>query len=236
MESLATLEQTLKVTFQSKELFQEAMVHSSYFNEHPDRVPGSNERLEFLGDALLDFVVAEALYQRYPQMSEGGLTALRSALVCGDMLAQVARELRIGEFLYLGQGEEASGGRTRPSNLAGAFEALVGALFLDQGYQRAATFILETLQEPIEHVAAEGVPRDPKSLLQEVVQAQGKPSPLYRLVGQIGPDHAKQFRVEVLVGEEVLGQGSGRRKAEAEREAAGVALQRMKDQGVGPEA
>lgn len=207
-------------------LARQALVHSSYANEHPEARP-SNERLEFLGDAFLDFVVAQELFLRCPNLSEGDLTALRAAVVEGKALARVAYALGLHNALLLGKGEEASGGRERPSNLAGAFEALVGAMLLDKGYQAARDFVLLTLSPLIERVVEQGVPKDPKSLLQERVQKEGKGLPEYRTreVQEGGPGHL--FLAEVLVGGEVVGQGWGIRKSQAEQEAARQALARL---------
>ncbi|MBI2935189.1 MAG: ribonuclease III [Chloroflexi bacterium] len=221
------VERVLRRSFQDRRLLREALVHSSYLNEHPDATSESNERLEFLGDALLDLVIGEEVYRRFSKVPEGDLTLLRSTLVRGDALARVAASLDLGQHLLLGQGEEVNGGRTRPSNLAGAFEAVVGAFYLDQGYEAAKGMILELMAGEIERLVREGVPKDPKSQLQECVQKEGKGSPHYRTVEEHGPEHAKWFVVEVDVGGKVLGRGHGRRKAEAEREAAEVALAQL---------
>ena len=221
---LGDLERVLGFRFADQELLKLALVHSSYINEHPGSAPESNERLEFLGDALLDFVVAAELYRRYPEIPEGGLTTARSALVRGSALAETAGAMSIGELLLLGQGEERSGGRGRASNLAGAFEALLGAAYLDQGFIPARELILRILEPRLEAISRNGVVPDPKSRLQELAQRQGRPSPVYRIVQEGGPDHARRFVAEVLVEQEVLGRGSGSRKLEAEREAARAAL------------
>ena len=224
---LGPLEEALGVRFQNQTLLKRSLVHSSYMNENPLEAPESNERLEFLGDALLDFVVAEELYQRYPQMPEGQLTAARAALVRGEALAQVARRLALGDALLLGQGEESSGGRSRGSNLAAVFEALIGAIFLDQGYEGVHTYILNALQPELERISVQGVPEDPKSRLQELIQGQEGRTPNYRIAEELGPDHAKHFVAEALIGDRVAGRGSGRRKAEAEQAAARAALIRI---------
>jgi ribonuclease-3 len=226
------LEAALQLSFRDRELLRLALTHSSFVNEHPEEGGGSNERLEFLGDAVLDFVVAEELYQRFPERTEGELTALRAALVSGQALAPIGLALELGDYLSLGQGEEASGGRTRASTLAAALEALVGAVLLDLGYPAARGLILRLLKEGLEDLARAGVPKDPKSLLQELVQGQGKPPPVYQTVDEQGPDHAKQFVVEALVEGQVVGRGSGPRKVEAERAAALAALDSLR-QGAG---
>lgn len=229
--SVSELEEALGLPFRDSGLLRLALVHSSYANEHPEVAPESNERLEFLGDALLDLVMAAELYRRYPQMAEGALTMARSALVRGETLAEMAAGLRLGELLLLGQGEENSGGRERMSNLAAAFESVVGAVFLDRGYPAARDLMLRLFEPRLEGLASGGLPRDPKSLLQEVVQRQGKPAPVYRIVEETGPDHARHFVSEVLVEDQVLGRGSGRRKGEAETDAARSALASLEEGG-----
>ena len=223
-ESLSTVEQLLKLPFKNRELLKLALTHTSYANEHPDEAQGSNERLEFLGDALLDLVVAQDLYKRYPDMDEGQLTQLRSAVVRGETLANVARRLEVGRYLRMGQGEAASGGGDRDSNLAGALEALVGAAFLDRGYRGAASWVRRILRPELRRTTDDGVPKEPKARLQERAHRQGMQSPEYRLVDVEGPEHERSFVVEVLVGGDVMGRGAGRRKAEAERRAAEEAL------------
>ena len=221
---LSALEEQLGAPFRDRRLLELALTHSSYVNEHPDRAPASNERLELLGDALIGFVVAARLYDDHPRMTEGDLTAARAALVRGESLAEVAVELRLGESLLLGQGEEATGGRSRSSNLAGAFEALLGAIYLDQGQEAAGELTLRLLGERLAAISPGTVPQDPKTRLQEAVQARGEGTPAYRIVGEAGPEHARRFTAQVVLGEAVLGQGSGRRKLDAEREAAVAAL------------
>ncbi|MFN3974052.1 MAG: ribonuclease III [Dehalococcoidia bacterium] len=216
----------LGLRWNNSALLRQALVHSSYANEHPEARP-SNERLEFLGDAFLDFVVADELFRRCPDLTEGDLTALRAALVDGESLAQAAHTLGVHTALLLGKGEEAGGGRERPSNLAGAFEALVGAVLLDQGYTTAREFVLRVLTPFLERVLTQGVPKDPKSLLQELLQGEGKGIPEYRTreVQVSGQEHL--FLAEVLVEGRVAGEGWGARKSLAEREAARQALARL---------
>ncbi|GBD10641.1 Ribonuclease 3 [bacterium HR23] len=218
--------QRLGLRWNNRGLLRQALVHSSYANEHPEVRP-SNERLEFLGDAFLDFVVAEELFRRCPDLSEGDLTALRSAVVEGKALARIALSLGVHQALLLGKGEEATGGRERSSTLAGAFEALVGAVLLDQGYQQAREFVLRTLGPLLEQVVAQGVPKDPKSLLQERVQGEGKGLPEYRTREVEGEGHGHLFLAEVWVEGKLVGQGWGPRKSLAEREAARQALERL---------
>ena len=223
-ESLSTVEQLLRISFKNRELLRLALTHTSYINEHPEEAQGSNERLEFLGDALLDLVVAQEFYKRYPDMDEGQLTQLRSAVVRGETLAGVARRLEVGRHLRLGHGEAASGGGDRDSNLAGALEALVGAVFLDRGYRGAALLVRRILRRELRRNTDSGVPQEPKTRLQERAHRQGLQTPEYRLVDMEGPEHQRSFVVEVLVGGNVMGRGAGGRKAEAEKRAAEEAL------------
>ena len=218
------LERVLGVSFRDRAVLELAFVHSSYLNENPEALLESNERLEFLGDALLGLVVAQDVYRLVPGGSEGVLTSIRSALVRGETLARVANSLQLGEYLLMGRGEEASGGRNRESNLAATFEALVGALFLDQGYGPAREFVSRILSEELTAAASQGVSKNPKSLLQELVQERGEGSPSYRIVDESGEDHAREFTAEVFVSGKVLGLGTGRRKVVAEQEAARNAL------------
>ena len=227
VRELKSLADELGFSFHDEGLLSLAFVHSSYVNENPEEFPESNERLEFLGDALVGMVVAHELYQRYPDSPEGDLTALRSALVKGETLAQIADSLQLGQYLLMGKGEEASGGRKRPSNLAATFEALVGAVFLDQGYGEACDFVLRVLSDALSSVGKRIPLKNSKSLLQELVQGMGKTIPSYRIVDVTGEDHARTFTVEVVVSGEVMGRGTGSRKSTAEREAASEALRAM---------
>lgn len=225
MNILDSLEEQLNIKFHDGELLRLAFVHSSYLNENPGALPEPNERLEYLGDALLDLVVAQDLYERYPARQEGELTSLRSALVRGETLAKVARRLGLGDYLLMGVGEEASGGRGRESNLAAAFEAFLGALFLDKGYDESREFVLDVMSDELATVDGHRAVKNPKSTLQEVVQGRGQSAPFYRIVDATGKDHDRIFTAEVLVDGSVLGQGKGRRKSLAERDAASAALQ-----------
>ena len=225
----SALELALGVRFKDRDLLEQALVHPSYVNEvRPgEKSPATYERLEFLGDAVLGVAVAAEIYRRGPELSEGELTRLRSSLVRDSTLTRVARVLFLGEHLTLGKGEEASGGRERDSNLAAAFEAVVGAVFLDRGFESAATFALGAMSLEMEGLLAKGVPQDDKSRLQELSQRMGKPPPEYKLVGQAGLDHARSFQIEVMMDGQVMGKGSGGRKADAEKRAAGDALKRL---------
>ena len=227
LADLAALQQTLGISFNGLSLLEQALVHSSYVNENPGVAPASNERLEFLGDAVLGLVVAEKLYQDFPHCAEGEMTKLRAALVRGNTLARVARTIGLGDYLYLGRGEEASGGRRKPANLAGALEAMIAAIFLDQGSVTTRDFILRLLNKELQKVASPGARVDYKSQLQELIQAREQQTPAYQLVEAMGPDHDQRFTVEVRAGDAVLGKGSGKSKKAAETEAARAALEQL---------
>ncbi len=216
-------------SFIDKHLFHLSLTHSSWVNESNNRDCQSNERLEFLGDAVIDAVIAQSLYEKYPDFTEGDLTKLRSNIVSGVSLAKVARELGLGNHLLLGKGEETSGGRNKDSNLANAFEALVGALFLDRGYSAASQFILQNLN--IESPDTRGMKshNDSKTDLQTLVQSKTSLTPVYELISKDGPDHDPTFVVEVKVGDKVMGTGVGTSINKAEMEAAANALTRFQN-------
>jgi ribonuclease-3 len=222
------LEPVLGLRFRDPGLLQQALVHRSFLNEQEGSPYDSYERMEFLGDAVLELVISNELYQRCPDLAEGELTKSRAALVRRETLAGVARRLDLGSFLLLGKGEEASGGRQRESILAAAFEALVAAVYLDQNYAEARRFILRIMAGELEDLFRGSVPQEnPKSHLQEFVQGQGQSTPQYRLVSSEGPDHGPVFTVEVLVDGQVMGVGQGGSKAGAEKTAAMNALVRL---------
>ena len=218
----------LGISFRQESLLELAFVHSSYLNENPGFAGSSNERLEFLGDAILNFIVAEKLYEEFPELPEGNLTEIRASLVCRDTLAEIASSLKLGDWLLLGQGEEANGGRARPSNLANAMEALIGALYLEQGLARARRFIFRQLKPRLDKIKAGKRTPNYKALVQELVQGQKRPTPVYRLVETAGPDHSKQFTVEILVEGEVVGNGTGKSKKAAENQAARAAWEKLR--------
>ena len=220
-----SLEKSLGVTFSDKSLLTLALTHSSLLNESPEATPECNERLEFLGDAVLGSAIAEELYTRFPQQREGALTSMRSNIVRGETLARAALRLDLDEHLSMGAGEVRTGGRRRSSNLAAAFEAVVGAIFLDQGYEAAKSFCIHALNGEIASVHSSTQLQHPKSALQELVQGQRLPAPSYRIVDAEGEDHAPTFTAEVIINDAVLGTGSGRSKAIAEQEAAKAALE-----------
>lgn len=209
--------------FKEKKLLEQALTHSSYANEkHRKRM--DNERLEFLGDAVLELVSSEFIYLNYPQLSEGDMTKFRASLVCEPSLADCAASLRLGEFIHLGRGEDMTGGRARKSILSDALEAVIGAIYLDGGFTSAKEFILKYILTDIEH---KKLFFDSKTILQEIVQANFKSSITYRLVGEEGPDHEKSFRVAVYIGEEEYGIGAGHTKKAAEQVAAYQSILRL---------
>lgn len=227
MSHLSECEAAFSITFADKTLLQRALTHRSYINENPDFPLEDNERLEFLGDAVLDFVVGEYLYHRFPEMREGHLTSLRAALVKTETLARFAAQLDLGRYLFIGHGEAESGGRERPANLCAAFEALVGAIYLDQGLEAVKDFITPFIGPELEHIIQNELDKDPKSLLQELSQGLLQLTPTYRTVAERGPDHAKEFTVEVLIGGQVYGWGQGPSKQAAAQAAARAALQKF---------
>ena len=218
----------LGISFHQESLLEQAFVHLSYLNENPGFALPSNERLEFLGDAILNFIVTEKLYEEFPQLPEGELTEIRASLVCRDTLAGLASSLKLGDWLLLGRGEEANGGRVKESNLANAMEALIGALYLDQGLAKARRFILRQLKPELEKIKAGKTIPNYKALVQELIQGQKKPTPVYRLVEATGPDHSKQFTAEILVEGEALGKGVGKSKKVAESQAARAAWEKLR--------
>lgn len=221
------LEQALVVTFVDRGLLLTALTHRSYLNEVGVPETSDNERLEFLGDALVDFVTADYLFRRLPDAREGHLTALRSALVCEEALARFAQRLDLGRYMRLGRGEDASGGRERPAILCNVFEAVVGSIFLDQGYPATQDFVVRQIEVEVDAVLSQHTVIDTKSRFQEHAQRAWQITPQYRTVAESGPDHAKQFLVQVLVGDVVWGVGEGASKSIAARRAAQAALDRV---------
>lgn len=213
-------------TFQNQALLTTALTHRSALNERLSDSPESYERLEFLGDAVLELCVTNFLYHRLPDQPEGMLTSLRSALVKTDSLAEIAQELELGQKIFMSRGEERTGGRTNQSLLADGFEALLGALYLDQGYDAAYAFLEHILFPKLDHIQEHGLHRDFKSTLQEKVQAESLPTPTYSVISENGPDHDKTFSVAVLVGGEQLAVAEGTSKQRAEQAAAKLALEK----------
>lgn len=217
--SFSALEKTLGVRFKNIDLLRQALTHRSYLNENPGWPLGHNERLEFLGDAVIELVVTEHLFRHY-ENPEGELTAFRASLVNAAELAAIAGELGINEFLLLSRGEAKEFGRSRQEILANTFEAVIGALYLDQGYEAAAAFLGRTLLPKLPLIIAAGRWRDPKSRFQEEAQERLGITPSYAVLREWGPDHAKRFSVAVYLGEEEVARGEGASKQEAEMRAA----------------
>ena len=220
------LEDSLGYTFKNESLLKKALMHSSYANEKGKGRQSSNERLEFLGDSVLGFLVAEHLFRHNTDLPEGDMTRLRAELVCEQSLVKVANKLNLGDYLQLGKGEEQSGGRKRASILADAVEAVIAAIYLDGGKNNAQKFVLDHLLALMnkEH----NIP-DYKTALQELVQKKGGESPTYKLAGESGPDHQKVFYSEVWIKGNLAGKGAGRSKKEAEQEAAGAAMRGLSE-------
>ncbi len=227
-ETIAGFSKRLAYHFVNEELLVQALTHKSYANEHGLRGK-DNQRLEFLGDAVLGFVIAETLMARMEDAPEGELTPGRAALVQEAALVELARQIDLGGAMRLGRGEEMNNGRDRPSILADAIEAILGAIYLDGGYRASREVILSLFGSRIDAVVEGEGPDDGKGELQQNIQAQGLPYPEYRVVGEEGPDHAKVFVVEISAGEEVLAVGRGRSKKEAEKDAAKRALDRSEE-------
>ena len=212
--------------FKNIALLTRVLTHRSFINENPDALE-DNERLEFLGDAVLDFIVGAWLYNRYPEMTEGDLTLVRTALVRTEQLAAFGQKIDLGRAMRLGQGEIVSGGRSRRTLLCAGFEALVGGIYLDRGVKAVEEFFEPHIQEAIEGILVDGHPRDPKSLLQEWTQARSQEPPVYQTVREFGPDHEKVFEVNVSVNGLVYGIGIGNSKREASKLAAQEAMDKL---------
>ena len=217
----------LGVSFHNISLLDEALTHPSFTNESKDSVP-HNERLEFLGDAVLELASSTYLYMRFPTYSEGALTKMRASLVQSNTLARLSRKLGLGHYLRMGRGELRGGGAERQNNLENAFEAVIGAIYLDSGWQVAKEYVCRQLSAEAEHIAPAQVMRDYKTALQEYVQKDHRKTISYVLVSESGPDHDKRFTTRVLIDDQSMGEGTGRSKKEAEQHAAAQALERLR--------
>jgi ribonuclease III len=218
-------EKQLGVKFKNKDLLTQAFTHRSYVNENTKLAHGHNERLEFLGDAVLELIVTDYLYANYPSQNEGELTAYRSALVNAVIISEVASEIKMNDFLLLSKGEAKDMGKARMYILANTYEAFLGALYLDQGYEIARDFVLETLVPKITKIIKKKLYRDGKSLIQEKAQEIVGVTPSYKVISAIGPDHDKQFVIGVYIRDEKIAEGKGKSKQEAEQNAAREALE-----------
>ena len=229
MEQLKEFQKKIGYQFQQEGLLRQALTHSSYANEHRMKKLSDNERLEFLGDAVLEIVSSDFLYKAYPDKSEGDLTKLRASLVCEPTLAICTREMELGKYLFLGKGENLTGGRNRNSILSDALEAVIGAIYLDGGFTSAKEFIHRFILKDLEN---KKLFFDSKTILQEIVQANFKEVISYHLIGEEGPDHNKIFRVAVHIGEEEYGVGEGRTKKAAEQEAAYISILKLHEKNI----
>ncbi|HLH72996.1 MAG TPA: ribonuclease III [Chloroflexota bacterium] len=225
IDSIGRIERILGIQFHNPRLLEQALVHRSYLNENPNFPLKSNERLEYLGDAVIGMIVSEYLYVTLPDASEGSLTTLRAALVRAQTLGRVARSLSLGQFLLMSRGEIEAGGRTRRKLLAQTFEAVVGAIYLDQGYTITRDFTIRQLKPDIDRIEQELPYTDAKSTLQVLTQRVAGIRPTYQVIRETGPGHQPHFVVEVRLGEQVLGTGSGNNKRDAEQAAARAALE-----------
>jgi len=225
MKNLSSLEKTIKINFNNKQLLKTALTHRSYLNEHPKEKLSSNERLEYLGDAVLEFIVSEKLFNLFPNLDEGILTTLRSLLVKTGSLAEAASKFELGDYLFLSKGEVDTGGRKNKSLLANTFEALIGAIFLDQGLEKAEELIELSLGKKIKTINLLENIKDYKSLFQEKSQEKEKITPIYRIIDTFGPDHDKIFTVGSFLGKRRISEGKGKSKQEAEQKAAQKALE-----------
>ncbi|PIQ79135.1 ribonuclease III [Candidatus Peregrinibacteria bacterium CG11_big_fil_rev_8_21_14_0_20_41_10] len=222
------LEKKIGITFNKQELYLCCFTHRSYVNESEEKEPvADNERLEYLGDAVLEMTTTDHLFNNYPEQQEGELTALRAALVKGEHLAEVAHKLDLGKYLRLSKGEEASGGRQKNYILANTVEALIGAIYIDQGYNVAKKFIEENILNNLDQLVSEGAHRDAKSLLQEFSQEKFGVTPHYVVLKEVGPDHDKIFTMSANIGEREIATGTGSSKQKAEQSAASAALQEI---------
>ncbi|MBI4114480.1 MAG: ribonuclease III [Candidatus Niyogibacteria bacterium] len=225
MKDISQLESKLGIEFNNKDLLREALTHRSYLNENASWQYPHNERLEFLGDAVIELVVTEALFSQFPDKPEGELTSFRAALVNTRMLSEIARSLHIEDFLLLSRGESKDAGRARQYILANTFEALTGALYLDSGYDKAKQFLLQSVLARLSDVIEKKLYKDPKSLFQEEAQEREGITPTYQVVRESGPDHDKHFVIGVFLDEEKVAEGTGPSKQTAQEEAARIALQ-----------
>ncbi len=232
MHPADALTERLGLPIRDRALLAQALVHSSWLHEHPDAAPGHNERLEFLGDAVVNLAVSEALYRRHPTDDEGVLSARRAAIVSTPGLARLAARLELGDFLLLGEGEAQRGGRVRPSLLASAFEALAGAIYLDLGWETARDWIHERAADELSADLAITTLKSPKSRLQEHTQRTTGERPVYRLVEAVGPDHEKRFRIDVEIEGRTMGTGEGSSRRQAETSAAAQALDALRRERV----
>jgi len=231
-ENISELETSIGYTFKDKSLIKEAITHKSFVHENPESVSFFNERLEFLGDAVLGLIISDYLFHSHPEYSEAQLSKVKAYAVQENTLSGIAMKLNIGSYLLLGKGEEATGGRYKPSLLSNAFEAVLGAIYLDGGLKEAKTFTLKFLKDDIKRVISQDLLFDFKSRFQEIVQGRYGVLPKYIVHKEIGPEHQKIFEVKVFVGRELYGTGKGRSKKEAAQKAAEEGLKKLEEKNV----
>lgn len=219
---------SLELGFKNEKLYEEALTHRSFLNEKRDSDTGNNERLEFLGDAVLELIITEYLFTKYPDRPEGELTSFRAATVRTDSLATEAKKLNIGNYLRMSKGEESTGGKEKEYLLANAFEAVLGAIYLDLGYEKAKEFVYKTLVPKIDNIVEQRLDIDAKTKFQEIAQAIYKSTPIYIVESEEGPDHDKTFTMKVMVNDIDFGTGKGSSKQRAEENAANEALNKIK--------
>ncbi len=224
MIQFSDFEKNTKIYFKDKNLLKQAFIHRSYINENPGLKLSHNERLEFLGDAVLELVVTDFLYRKYPNYTEGELTAIRSALVNAIIISEVASEIGMNDYLLLSKGESKDNGKARQYILANTYEAYIGAVYLDQGYDVVNSFVIENLLPHTEEIVSKKLWRDAKSLVQEKVQEFVGVTPAYKVLHESGPDHDKHFTVGIMFGPNLIAEGKGKSKQEAEQKAAEAAL------------
>ncbi|MDP1689510.1 MAG: ribonuclease III [bacterium] len=227
-KDLSKLQEKISTKFKNIDLLKEALTHRSYLNENPSWGVPHNERLEYLGDAVLELVVTEELYKRFPDFDEGKLTLLRAALVNYQFLSKVTHEFDLYDYIFLSRGEAKDSEKARDVILANAIESLIGAIYLDGGYEVSQSFIKLFILSHLDEIVSEGSFKDPKSLFQEIVQERDKVTPIYKVLGETGPDHKKMFRSGVYIGNSLVAEGEGMSKQEAELNAAKAALESEK--------
>lgn len=232
MERFKSFESNIQYRFKKESVLKEALTHSSFSNEKKDESVHNNERLEFLGDAVLSIVISDYLFKNHTNLPEGELTKIRSKIVCETTLGECAKLIELGSFMFFGKGEEMTGGRQRISILADAFEAIIAAIYLDGGMEAARKFIMSTMKEQIDNAITGKVFLDYKTHLQEIVQVKKDNRIKYEIIGEEGPDHSKIFYTQVKLNDSIIGYGKGRSKKEAEQEAAKMGISKVENQGV----
>ncbi len=224
MNNYNDIEKKLGVIFKNKDILNTALIHRSYINENRGKNLENNERLEFLGDAVLELIISDYIYTKYPTKPEGELTAIRSAIVRTESLADESRKLDVGQYLLMSRGEEDSGGKSKEYLLANMYEALLGAIYLDQGFAECQKYVERTLLKKVDNIVSEGLFIDPKTKVQEILQSRFKITPSYEIISEEGPDHDKYFTMALKVGNKKISEGHGSSKQRAEEDAAQNAI------------